>query len=39
MGSLVGFFLFSFVADNYGRKIGLGSAWVMATIGSLMLGV
>ena len=39
MGSLIGFFLFSFVADNYGRKIGLGAAWFMATLGSLLLGV
>jgi MFS transporter, OCT family, solute carrier family 22 (organic cation transporter), member 4/5 len=39
MGSLVGFFIFSFVADNYGRKLGLGLAWFMATIGSAMLGV
>lgn len=38
MGSLVGFFLFSFVADNYGRKIGLGTAWLMATLGSMLLG-
>lgn len=39
MGSLIGFFVFSFIADNYGRKIGLGSAWLMATVGSLLLGV
>jgi OCT family organic cation transporter-like MFS transporter 4/5 len=36
---LVGFFLFSYIADNYGRKLGLGLAWLMATVGGLILGV
>ena len=39
VGSLVGFFLFSFVADNYGRKLALTLAWMSATIGCLGLGV
>lgn len=36
---LSGFFVFSFIADNYGRKFGLGTAWLSATIGTLLLGV
>ena len=39
VGSLIGFFIFSFVADNYGRKIGLGISWFMAFLGALMIGV
>jgi OCT family organic cation transporter-like MFS transporter 4/5 len=38
-GSLVGFFIFSFLADNYGRKMAIGLAWFCASIGALVLGV
>lgn len=31
--------IFSFVADNYGRKIALSLAWAMTTVGSLLLAV
>jgi OCT family organic cation transporter-like MFS transporter 4/5 len=38
-GSLVGFFIFSFIADNYGRRLGIGASWFCASIGALVLGV
>ena len=37
IGSLIGFFFFSFIADNYGRKLGLGSSWLCASIGAVIL--
>lgn len=37
IGSLIGFFFFSFIADNYGRKLGLGSSWLCASIGAVVL--
>jgi len=39
VGSLVGFFIFSFVADNYGRKFSLGFSWFLAFLGCFCLGV
>jgi len=36
-GSLVGFFLLSFIADNYGRRLGLAISWMAASIGTLLL--
>ncbi|CAD8190555.1 unnamed protein product [Paramecium octaurelia] len=36
-GSLAGFFIFSFIADNYGRKLALILSWSITTIGSLIL--
>jgi MFS family permease len=36
-GSLLGFFIFSFIADNYGRRPGLGLSWFAATVGALVL--
>jgi len=38
-GSLIGFFIFSFVADNYGRKVGQGISWFLAFLGTLIIGV
>ncbi|CAK93551.1 unnamed protein product (macronuclear) [Paramecium tetraurelia] len=38
-GSLKGFFIFSFIADNYGRKLALTLSWSITTIGSLILAV
>jgi OCT family organic cation transporter-like MFS transporter 4/5 len=38
-GSLVGFFIFSFIADNYGRKLGLGISWFTAFLGAVFIGV
>jgi OCT family organic cation transporter-like MFS transporter 4/5 len=35
----VGFFVFSFIADNYGRKLALALGWGFTTIGSFILGV
>ncbi|CAD8110050.1 unnamed protein product [Paramecium sonneborni] len=37
IGSLTGFFVFSFIADNYGRKLALSISWGMTTLGSLLL--
>lgn len=37
IGSLVGFFLLSFIADNYGRRLGLAIAWMSASVGTLLL--
>lgn len=31
--------IFSFIADNYGRKMALTLAWGMTTVGSLLLAV
>lgn len=39
VGSMLGFFIFSFAADNYGRKISLCLAWIAVTIGAFTLGV
>ncbi|CAD8090428.1 unnamed protein product [Paramecium primaurelia] len=36
-GSLTGFFIFSFIADNYGRKLALTLSWTITTIGSITL--
>lgn len=37
VGALVGYILFSFYSDNYGRRITLIIAWGLATIGSLVV--
>lgn len=39
VGSLIGFFLFSWVADNKGRKIALGISWLFASLGALLLAL
>ena len=39
IGSLLGFFLFSWIADNYGRKIALGLSWLFASLGALLLAL
>eukprot|EP00825_Cyclidium_porcatum_P047608 TRINITY_DN7776_c0_g1_i2.p1 TRINITY_DN7776_c0_g1~~TRINITY_DN7776_c0_g1_i2.p1 ORF type:complete len:401 (-),score=41.66 TRINITY_DN7776_c0_g1_i2:316-1518(-) len=36
-GSLCGFFLFSYIADNFGRKFGLVSSWISATVGVILM--
>lgn len=33
VGSLIGFFVFPYVADNWGRKLGIKISWAMCTIG------
>ena len=38
-GSLIGLLLFSWVADNYGRKIAIYSAWISGAFGSLLVGL
>ena len=35
----MGFFIFSFIADNYGRKIGLALGWASASLGGIILAV
>jgi MFS family permease len=33
VGSLIGFFVIPYVADNWGRKIGIRIAWILYAIG------
>jgi len=37
VGALVGYVLFSFYSDNYGRRITLLLAWGLAVVGTLLL--
>ena len=37
MGALVGYIIFSFYSDNYGRRITMLIAWGIATVGSLII--
>ena len=37
IGSFLGFFIFTCLADNYGRKIGIVLAWVIGCIGALIV--
>lgn len=37
VGALIGYLLFSFYADNFGRRITMILAWGIATIGTLVL--
>lgn len=37
VGALIGYVLFSFYADNYGRRITLMLAFGLATLGTLIL--
>ncbi|KAL4472577.1 hypothetical protein ABPG74_018526 [Tetrahymena malaccensis] len=39
LGSLIGFFLFSWIADNKGRRIALGISWLLASLGALLLAL
>jgi MFS family permease len=36
-GSFVGFIIFPFIADNFGRKKAEGVSWLIAVIGSIIL--
>ena len=36
-GSMVGFFVFPYYADNYGRKITMIVAWAVTTLGIALL--
>lgn len=37
IGSLIGFFIIPFIADNLGRKVAMQSAWAICTVGVLLL--
>jgi MFS family permease len=37
IGSLIGFFIIPFIADNLGRKIAMQIAWGICTLGVLLL--
>jgi len=39
IGSFLGFFVFSWIADNKGRKIGLGISWLLTSIGIFVFGM
>lgn len=39
IGSLIGFFFFSWLADNKGRKLALGASWLLASLGALLLAL
>jgi OCT family organic cation transporter-like MFS transporter 4/5 len=36
IGSFVGFFIFPYIADNYGRKLGLNLSWGFTCIGVII---
>jgi len=36
---LFGFFLFSWLADNKGRRLALGLSWLLASLGALLMGL
>ncbi len=38
-GSLAGFFLIPYIADNWGRKIGIRISWAIGTAGVLVLAL
>lgn len=38
-GSLVGFFIFPFLADNWGRKITTRISWIFFIVGLLVIGI
>ena len=37
VGSLIGFFLFSSLADNWGRKPSIGLSWLVASVGGIIM--
>jgi MFS family permease len=37
VGSLIGFFIIPFIADNLGRRIAMQIAWAICTVGVLVL--
>ena len=39
IASLIGFFIFSSIADNWGRKPAIGSSWFIASIGAIILSL
>jgi OCT family organic cation transporter-like MFS transporter 4/5 len=39
IGSLSGFFVFPYLADNWGRKISIRLSWAVGTIGVLIVAV
>ena len=39
IGSLIGLFIFSYFADNKGRRSSLGISWLLVSIGALILAI
>lgn len=39
IGSLLGFFLIPYLADNWGRRVAIRISWFLATAGVLMICV
>lgn len=37
VGSLIGFFIIPFIADNMGRRIAMIISWIICTIGVIIL--
>jgi MFS family permease len=37
VGSLIGFFVIPYIADNWGRKKGILISWTLCTVGILIL--
>lgn len=38
-GSLLGFFIIPYIADNWGRKLGIRISWAIATLGVLTVAL
>lgn len=39
LGSLLGFFVIPYIADNWGRKVGMRISWGIFVVGTLTLGI
>lgn len=37
LGSFLGFFIFPYIADRYGRKIALVISWIITSIGTILM--